>query len=1196
MSPDIAIVGLAVRGPGVRDQRDFWDVIVNGRSQSGPFPAHRAADVEKYLRLIRESGLTPDSTPVAFYDGYFMDRVDEFDHEFFGMPPKSAGLTDPQQRLLLQTTYEALEDAGYTGESRAAQQRVGVFVGHSATSGHTYLHFIRTVDWSAVQLGLLGNIQAMMANRLSHHLDLTGPSAVVDAACASGIVALHQARLSLLNGDCDLAVVAGARVVLVPEQHPAMRVGFESHDGVTRPFDDRADGTGMGEGSGAVVLKRLDRAVADGDQIYAVVKGTAVNHNGRTTHPTHPDAEAQARLIEAAWAAAEVDPIRVRYVEAHGTGTRAGDPVELDGLSRAFGRHTQERGFCALGAVKANIGHLLEAAGVVGLIKAALVLRRRVVPPVANLETPNPRLPLDRSPLYLPTSSTELTAEGGPVLAGVSAFGLGGTNAHAVLEEYQQHVTPSGPGVAHLFTLSARTEASLAALVRAWTDDLGSGRLDQMDVADICYTTNVSRSSHRYRLAFAVASVDELKRRLSTPTDRHDVAAPSVAHAELAALASSYVDGVDIGGRAVVAREQATNPLGEPLARRPRIVDLVPYQFDVRRCWIDVPEIVPRTPAAAAPIAHDVIFLPAPPPEPAGEPATFLVLADAAGDGAAFVSAVLPDAAVLTLADTAEPGDPSTRFRVDEEDLERVAHMVVDGGYTHVVHALAFDDGPANNLDELDQRLQKNLHSLFLLGKGLMMAGVECTLVVLTRKAVATTQGESGVVVENGSLVGLIRAIAVEYPYLRTRLVDVDGDTSPVAVRDELSATAPGVFAWRDGRRYQETLTEMERIAEPGAGDYLKPGGTYLITGGTGGIGLEVARAFAAASPGVRLVLVSRSELPPQRDWASIASSDDTKLGATVSILRECLDLGTTVELMRADTGDADAMATVVATIRRRFGRLDGIAHAAGVGTAERMMFRDVDAVDAVLRPKLRGAFIVDHLTRDDRPDFILHFGSVAAVTPAPGQADYAAANAYLDNAARANSDSACRVLTIDWCSWKETGMAHAFDAAKDGLYKALPTATAIDVLDQALRSDRTRLMAGEISYLDPMAARLLSSVVALSPNIADKVQAGRTAHEDVLTQAVDRVRGRIDAIQVELTGRSDGCFSDAEVIVAKCFTEATGYPTLDVRADFFELGGESITALAVADNLSTYYGVRIDPAALLVDRTIESIARRLVP
>jgi acyl transferase domain-containing protein len=1202
MNRDIAIVGLAVHGPGVRDQRDYWDLIVNGRSTSGPFPTQRGADIGEYLRLIREVCLTPDPVPVEYFDGCFMDRIDEFDYGFFGMTPKQASLSDPQQRLVLQTTYEALEDAGYTG-ARGEDRRVGMFVGFSTTSGYTYLNYLGLIDRALGQIGLMGNLQSMMANRLSHQFDLTGPSVVVDTACSSGIVALHQAKTALLHDECELAVVAGARVVLVPEQHPAMKVGFESPDGMTRVFDERADGTGLGEGSGAVVLKRLDAAIADGDQIYAVVKGSAVNHNGHTENLTHPDARSQARLLDAAWTDGVVDPTGIRYLETHGTATRTGDPVEIEGLRLAFGRYTDKRGFCALGAVKANIGHLLEAAGIAGLIKTALVLRRRTIPPVANLETPNPRIPFDQSPVYLPTSPAALPLEQAPVLAGVSAFGLGGTNAHAVLEEY--HPAPGAaqprPGTPHLFTLSARTESALSALVQAWTEDLRSGRLDDVDLADLCYTTNISRGGHRHRLALVVSSVDELRERLPA-FDRQTTASIDATRpaddrrAALAALASSYVDGSDIEARAVAAGAASTDLLGEPLARRPRIVHLVPYQFEAHRCWVDIPETEPRERPAGAvpdthPVAHDVSFVPVPPPAPAGEPARFLVLADPDGAATAFVSAVLPDARVLTLAD--EPFDPRTGFRLDEEDLERVANLVMDGGFTHVVHALAFDESPARDLTELDRRLRKNLHSLFLLAKAMMLTGVEGTLVILTRRAVATTQGEPGVVVENGTLVGLARGIAAESPYLRVRLVDVDRGAPPAAMRDELSATDPGVLAWRGGQRFRETLSEVHQVAPPGAGEYLRPGGTYLITGGTGGIGLEVARAFAA-TPGVNLVLVSRSGLPPREEWATVAAGDDTRLRARVAILRECLDRGATVEVVRASTTDTEAMAAVLAGIRRRFGRLDGIVHAAGVAIAEPLMFRTIEAFDTVLWPKLHGAFILEALTRDDRPDFIVHFASVAAVLPSAGQGDYAAANAYLDNLARVNANPACRVLAIDWYSWKETGMAVEANAVMDAVFKSLPTVVAMELFDQAMRSTRTRLLAGEINYAGPYTDRLLSSTIALSPEVTEAVQASVAAQERILQQTIGRIRKRIDSVPVELTGRPGGGYTPTELVVAKCLTEAFGYPTLNIHADFLELGGDSITALGIANNLSAYFGVRFDPAMMLTDRSVEAVAHHL--
>ncbi|OSP39608.1 hypothetical protein B7767_30730, partial [Streptomyces sp. 13-12-16] len=515
MTTDIAVVGLSVEVPDAPDQHAFWDVVRTGRSLTRPFPAQRRREIEEYLRYHWESALVPDAGErVEFHDGSFLDRVDLFDHAFFGMTPKQAAVTDPHQRLVLRTMYRALEDAGYTGE-RLAGSRTGVYVGYAGNPGGSYLDYFCRIDPALGQLGITGNIVTMLANRLSYLLDLRGPSMVIDSACSASLLALHQARAALLLGDCEMAVVAGTRIVMAPVRHPHTRIGIESSDGVTRTFDEGADGTGFGEGSGAVVLKRLDRALADGDQVYAVVKGSAVNHDGRSEMMTAPDSRAQADLLEAAWRDAGVDPRTIGYLEVHGTATKVGDPIEFEGLRRAFAARTDDRRFCAVGTVKANIGHLFEGSGVMGVIKAVLALRHRVIPPLANYERPNTAIDLDDGPVYVPREAHAWPEGDGPRRAGVSAFGLGGTNAHVVLEEFTAAPARSGEGrPPYLFTLSAQSPASLGRLVTRYREAIDAGRIDG-NVRDVCWTSNVSRAGHRHRLAYTVTDLAGLRAALA---------------------------------------------------------------------------------------------------------------------------------------------------------------------------------------------------------------------------------------------------------------------------------------------------------------------------------------------------------------------------------------------------------------------------------------------------------------------------------------------------------------------------------------------------------------------------------------------------------------------------------------------------------------------------------------------------------
>ncbi|MCW6005993.1 SDR family NAD(P)-dependent oxidoreductase [Micromonospora sp. CPCC 205371] len=1205
MDNDIAIIGISVELPGVRGTHELWDLISSGRNLTRPFPAERRAEMVEFIELLRSSAISEvTDRSLQFHNGSFLDRIDNFDPDFFGMTPKHASTMDPHLRMIMRNMYVAAEDAGYVGD-RIRGSRTGVFVGFAANPGQSYMEYYCRIDPTLSQVGLTGSIPTMLANRMSHFLDVRGPSLVVDTACSASLVAVHLAKTALLVGDCEMAIVAGARYVGAPLHHPLNDIGIESSDGMTRTFDELADGTGLGEGSAAVVLKRLDRAIADGDQVYAVIKGSAVNHDGATNGVTTPDAAAQAALLLAAWDDAGIDPRTLGYLEVHGTATRIGDPIEFEGLRQAFGQHTDDRQFCAVGTVKANAGHLFEGSGILGLIKAALTLDRRTIPPLANFNQPNSRIDFANGPVYIPTTPRPWPAGATPHRSGVSAFGLGGTNCHVVLEEYAQPrpATPSA-GEPYLFTLSAHTERSLRRLVREYVDHIDLGALDGENIADVCYTTNVSRSGHRHRLGLVVSSLGALRERLAALAEDRPADASPV-FSTVPQWASQATPGT--GLERVAAEYAAGGPLDwRPIqaGRAPRTVGLPPYEFDERRCWVDLPadwrtRFVGVRDEAPQPITHDIVFDPEPVPAAtlAAADVRALALVDpAAGAGPLLTAAGLGGLDVLRLAGANEDpvGPGGGVFHHSEADYGRVAELIVDGGYSHVVFALGSEAAAAADAVELDRRVRKNLSGLFLLTRALINAAAQVTLVVLTRSALAAAQGDP-VVAENAALVGLAKVIAREYPYLRTRSVDIDAATAPAQLRAEILADRPGLHLLRGPVRYRELFTELPEIA-PTGGDYLRPGGTYLITGGTGAIGLAVCRAFAAAQPGINLVLLSRSGAPHKATWAALAAARgvEDRTAKLAQALRELELLGAAVHVRQADAGDPDALTRVVDELRDRFGRLDGIVHAAGVPGLNLIAFRTLADFEAVVRPKLHAAFALDQATRDDRPDFIAYFSSVAAVFPASGQGDYAAANYYLDNLARANADPRCHVLSLDWVAWKEIGMAVEYGTNTDTTFKAIPTAQGLSILDAGLRSDRSRVFAGEVHYEGDIVNLLSTYDIALSDPIAEKISDAVAARAEQQARAAERIREAIEALEVELTGRPDGDYSEFEVGIARCWAEAFGFPTVDVNADFFDLGGDSIMAISLVTNIGTYLGVQLDAADLLVERTVAGLAAHL--
>jgi acyl transferase domain-containing protein len=511
----IAIIGMGCRFPGgAHTPEEFWRLLEGGVDAVCDLPPGRW-DSDAYY----------DPNPAApgkMYtrQGGFLKEIDGFDAEFFGISPREVKNMDPQHRLLLEVGWEALEHAGQSAD-RLAGTQTGVFVG------------IGIDDYAKLQLKTLpassidaytgtGNAFCFASGRLSYLLGLHGPSIAMDTACSTSLVTIHLACQSLRSKECSLALAGGVNLMLAPEPTIFLsKAQALSPDGRCKTFDASADGYGRGEGCGMVVLKRLSDALADGDNVYAVIRGSAVNHDGQSSGLTVPNGQAQQAVIREALARAGVAPHEVNYVEAHGTGTALGDPTEVRALGAVMGRNRAPGQPLWVGSVKTNIGHLEVAAGVASVIKVALALQHRTIPPHLHFQCSNPHLSLDDIPARIPTSCVPWSAGPTPRIAGVSSFGLSGTNAHLVLEEAPAGRTGSGADrpVSHrpqLLALSARDPWSLRALVSAYTAALAEGgSLREAALADICFTAGVRRSHHRHRWAAVVSSIDDLRRKLT---------------------------------------------------------------------------------------------------------------------------------------------------------------------------------------------------------------------------------------------------------------------------------------------------------------------------------------------------------------------------------------------------------------------------------------------------------------------------------------------------------------------------------------------------------------------------------------------------------------------------------------------------------------------------------------------------------
>ncbi|MBU6399746.1 MAG: SDR family NAD(P)-dependent oxidoreductase, partial [Verrucomicrobia bacterium] len=845
--PEFAVIGMSGRFPGARDLREFWRNLVAGICTVTEVPPSRWP-VEALYDRAGGAGKTRAKW------GGFLDGVEEFDPAFFSLSPAEAERMDPQQRLFLMECWKAVEDAGYSPRAFAGRP-CGVFVG----VGQAGYNGRGAAD--ATLQTLTGECCAVLAGRISYFLDWTGPSLPVDTSCSSALVAVHQACQSLARGECELAIAGGVCIHTTPFYHAAMsQAGMLSPDGVCRAFDQEANGIVPAEGVGVVVLKPLRRALADGDHIYGVIKGTAVNQDGATNGLTAPSAKSQAILETSLYRRLGIDPATIGYVEAHGTGTRLGDPIEIEGLTTAFRSLTRRRLDCAIGTVKTNIGHALTASGAAGLIKALLCLSHHRLVPSLFFARANEHAALESSPFQVVTEPRDWEpGAAGCRRAVVSSFGFSGTNVHAVLEEApatEPRRRSAKPW--WLVTLSGLDPIALREQIRNLSVWLGTGGA-AVEIEDLAFTLNAGRTHFPHRRAWVVCSIAELRAGLELreagaaaelallpgPQSAEQVESvlrelaarisnPEQYRDQLTRLAALYLDGAEIDWNVLHQGEE-----------RKRI-SLPTYPFRRERYWNDPSALSGPRLCHFRPVWSETKLDGFRSADFAGDARAVLVLHGSTAL-AERLRSMFPAARVISTnpaAGRGQAGNPQSPPRPDAgSELElAVRANAREGQPIGRVLMILGETGFDGESQTLERQSASSVESCFQLARALDAIQPRepvCVLCVFAGPA-----GEAQPVYE--SCAGLLNSWRLEHSEIEPRLVRVD-DLSPETIAEAAGREwghldLPGVeVTWSKGVRLAKDVAPLEVAPFCAADLPLKRRGVYVITGGMGGLGRIVA-------------------------------------------------------------------------------------------------------------------------------------------------------------------------------------------------------------------------------------------------------------------------------------------------------------------------------------------------------------------
>ncbi len=1223
---DVAIIGLNGRYAQADNLQEFWQNLSTSKNCISEVPAMRWDWRQHYGENKGEIG------KIYSKWGGFIRDIDAFDPLFFNISPREAETMDPQERLFLQCAYHTLEDAGYTPKSLAVNKQVGVFVG---VMNSTYQR--QSTHWS-------------VANRVSYLFDFNGPSFSVDTACSSSLTAIHLAWESVSQGRCDLAIAGGVNLIVDPVHYLGLTdMSMLSGGDQCRSFGAGADGFVDGEGLGAVLLKPLARAEADGDHIYGVIKGSAINHGGRTNGYTVPSPAAQAEVVGRALLEAGVEPQQLSYIEAHGTGTSLGDPIEIAGLTKVFGAQPDQFQHCAIGSAKSNIGHCESAAGIAGLTKILLQLQHRQLVPSLHSEELNPEIDFSRTPFKVQQQLSPWNTLETQSLrtAGVSSFGAGGSNAHLIVQQYlaDSSIAPVVDDQ-FLILLSAKNEQRLQDRIIQLRDFVKretscvDGR--QLDMAGLAYTLQVGREHMAARLGFVVASPAQLLSALddllivdqtsesgrfyrATVADNHSVWARQTSDEDFSALLDSWLRkrkyekllDLWIAGLAI-----DWSHLYRENNHRPQKISLPGYPFAKESYW--QPHKFSITPLLSSQTTDCLAAGRSIPATAADSQAVNSI--DADSSVLAGVSAEQQAAEVLCFSEDWQSCEASSG-RIDNS-LARGHVFFSSAVEANKALAETFDGAKFISPQQLQgcvtqaQKLQiiADIFSASVNGSGEVLVGylwpledrslIENCLPILDiihaikqsgcsrGRIILVAAGSTAVELAHiESWLGIERSIKMlladvklsvlfEDESARTQGTSVDYEFWAQRLETEFSQEQAVSVCYRQGLRHVSrvgSLALQSNISQTNASQAkdaiaatvcLKEEGTYLITGGCGGLGYLFAQ-YLAEHYRAKLILVGRSTLDPQRQ----------------DQLQQLQNLGAEVLYVCADVADDVSMGAVISQAGTRFGVIDGVIHSAGTEDGKGLFDKTQAEFQQLLRAKVAGTLLLDELLADQPLDFVCYFSSLSAILGDTGACDYAMANRFqlayarLREQRREQGEVQGKSLALAWPLWAEGGMTIG-EQEQTQLYLRSSGQQALDNQDGLALFSRC-LNEPEASVI--VVKGQPSRVNNFLGVAVDAVTAQPVTVQAAAGQPVVRVSGR-----PELKGLS---ILQSVIWDLKAYTSELlkiDREKLALQMNLSDFGFDSIRLAQFSQKLSVHFSIQLTPSVFFSHPTLQALALHL--
>lgn len=1211
-SKEIAIVGISLKLPMADSLDEYWSLLSNSVNCISGLPENRKKDLDDYINYTNAFGEKPGYTK-----GGYLESIDKFDYEFFKLTPKEASLMEPCQRLFLETAFESIEDAGYS-EEMIKGSNTGVYVGFANTLKDSYQKMIFDVEKESVSQSIASNLGAIVPSRLSYIYDLTGPSMVVDTACSSSLVAVHLACKAILNGECDQAIAGGVKLHTVPINAEFSKMGIESSDGYTRAFDDTADGAGIGEGIVSIVLKPLKKAISDHNNIYAVIKGSAVNQDGSSMGITAPNPRAQTSVIVKAWKDAGINPEDIQYIETHGTGTKLGDPIEIEGLNKAFSKYTKRKQFCAIGSVKSNIGHTYECSGLASLVKVVMSLNKKKMLPSIHFDIPNENINFLNSAVYVNTKLRDWKSDN-KRLCGINSFGFSGTNCHMVLEEAPQVEEKEVIDSINLLTLSAQNEESLRSLVGKYIEYLNDKT--EKDIHNICYTSNVGRGQYSHRLGIVFESIDELKIKLKDIYDSEDFAEDEVYYGKHKVVNSNYVDLAEHRISETIKNEyteEAESILNEILdtdnfkgsleylceyyingadvdwqkmymKTENRIVNVPTYQFNLKRCWLDIPRMCN--------IDNEL-----------GMYNIEWVKSDEKPSEAKDFSPASDITVVIENNNLAKELIGSLK-----EKKENIVHVEIGNEYkkldaNHYIVANDYDKLWSNFQDKNKikilymydstsedyefnteyERLKNYFNLLLSLQKNQDKEFSIDTVLSYVNKVLDDDYCNP----TNTAIKGMIYSIRIELGNVENKIIDIDKNVNTGELLAKLAdEDRCNITACRDNNEYYPIFKELEIKEDETKELDIESVGAYVISGGLGDIALEVMKGISEDKK-ANFALLCNNILPSRDTWETYIENNNDRTAERIKSVLAIEKLGSTIEIYKCNILKANEVEECINNIRNKYSKINGIIHAAGIAGNNLFISEDIESFEKVAMPKMMGVWNLDYYTKNDDLQFFVVFSSIATIMPAPGQFSYVTANAYLEGFANYRNYFRNNTYVISWTTWKETGMAKRSNVNVDTAFKTLLTKDGVEGFKKVIQQNISNAVIGKINYTKKYVSSWKRVNFKLSSSIESRLKLIRNSVEEEKEKKLAAENTECD--KLELMGRDNNMYSESEIEIGNMLARLLGFSKMYIYDNLFEIGIDSIIMVKVANEIQKKWGVTIELSKFIEGVTIEMLAKEI--